>query len=544
MSRSRPQAFRELAALAGVSVAVLVGAGVGQRYANFFSSLGRVAPADQIEVQIRQFESALDAVSHNYASPVDRSEAVFDGAIPGMLERLDPHSQFFDARDFERLREEQQGSYAGVGMQIRLFRGQPIVDHPFPSTPAYRAGVQPGDAILSVDGQPTDDRTVEEVADLVRGVRGTSVHLELTREGLERQLEVDLVRDSIPRPTVPLAFRLPGDVGYVQVTSFGEATPDEFDAALDRLRHKDLQGLLLDLRGNHGGLLRAGVHIAGRFLPNGSLIVSHRGRASRERRYVSRTRGDAPAYPLIVLADCRSASASEIVAGALQDHDRALVAGSNTFGKGLVQSVLQLPQSSGMVLTTARYYTPSGRLIQRPYNEMSINAYYADPCAADYEPHHEDVKLTDAGRPVYGGAGIAPDIALAPLEYDELTQWMLNARAFERFAHRLTLEPDAIPRDWDLDRSVFDRFQAFVREERIDVDPAAFEDRWSFIRRQLKKAVFTAAFDIDQGERVSAELDPAVRQALALLPEAEALLTDAKEGRLARSRREIDSASP
>ena len=349
---------------------------------------------------------------------------------------------------------------------------------------------------------------------------------------MERLLEVDLVRDSIPRPTVPLAFRLSGDVGYVKVTSFGEATPDEFDAALDGLEHLDLHGLLLDLRGNHGGLLSAGVHVAGRFLPNGTLIVSHKGRASRERRYVSRARGDAPSYPIIVLADCRSASASEIVAGALQDHDRALVAGSNTFGKGLVQSVLQLPQSSGMVLTTARYYTPSGRLIQRPYDEVSMNAYYADPCSADYEPRHEDVKLTDAGRPVYGGAGIAPDIALAPEEYDELNQWMINARSFERFAHRLTLDSSPIGPDWDLDREAFDDFQAFVRQERIDADPESLESRWSFIRRQLKKAVYTAVFDLDQGERVSAELDPAVRQALALLPEAEALLLDAKERRL------------
>ncbi len=530
--------------MTAVSVAILLGAVAGQHYATFFSSLGRVAPGDQLELQINQFRNALDVVSENYAAPVDRTAAVFDGAIPGMLERLDPHSQFFDAKDFERLREEQQGSYAGVGMQIRLFRGHPIVDHPFPGTPAYRAGVRPGDLIRSVDGTPTDREPVEKVADLVRGVTGSTVKLELAREGSERVFAVDLMRAEIPRPTVPQAFELPGSIGYLKITSFGETTPEEFDTALDGLESHGIRGLLLDLRSNHGGLLSAGVHVASRFLPNGSLIVSHKGRASRERRYVSHAGRGVATYPVILLTDCRSASAAEIVAGALQDHDRALVAGSNTFGKGLVQSVLELPDSAGMVLTTARYYTPSGRLIQRPYEDLSMSAYYADPCAIDYEPQHADVKLTDAGRPVYGGSGIAPDIALAPDKYDELDQWMVSARAFERFANLLTTDARPLPPDWDVDRATFDKFRAWVRKERIDVKPEALESRWNFIRRQLKRAVYTAAFDVDQGDRVSAELDPTVRQALGLMPEAEGLMTDAKERRLARNRQEVEPVAP
>ena len=275
--------------------------------------------------------AVIEIVKRNLAEEADWDRAIYLGAIPSMLNSLDPHSQFFDPEAFLRLREEQRGHYAGVGMLIRQFRGRTIVDQPFPDTPAFRGGVRPNDIIDTVDGQTTEAMNVSEVAQAVKGTEGTAVRLTLLRKGADQPIAVELVRAEVHRPSIPNAFFLDRSVGYIKIDSFNENTGSELDEALDGLLTKGLQGLVLDLRGNNGGLLSAGVHVADRFLDRGQTIVSHRGRASRERVYSARQGNGGQHYPMVVLVDCQSASASEIVAGALQDHDRALIVGTNTF---------------------------------------------------------------------------------------------------------------------------------------------------------------------------------------------------------------------
>ena len=416
-------------------------------------------------------------------------------------------------------------------MQIRLFRFDPIVDFPFPGTPAFRAGVRPGDVIRAIDGVSTAGLNVDDVARRVRGRPGTSVRLDLARGGDVGRVQVELERDEIIRPTIPLAFELQPGVGYLRIATFGQTTGTELRRALDELGGAQLRGLVLDLRDNPGGLLQASVDVAGSFLDAGAAIVSHRGRNERRQRYRAPMGGSQGKYPITVLVNCRSASASEIVAGALQDHDRALIVGSNTFGKGLVQSVYTLPSAAGLTLTTARYYTPSGRQIQRDWEGLSRDAYYADPCESSYEPQHSERRSTSTGRTVYGGGGIAPDVYLPDPALSDVQRLWLEDRIFARFAE--TLDRRRIKPGWRPDRRTLERFQAYLRRESPDT-AAAYAENEGFVRRFLAARVLTAAFDVDHGARAEAEGDPLLQSAAARLDEAARLL-DKRSSAVARA---------
>ena len=522
--RSRQVSWSAVAAIACVIGACAVAGGV---YGSRLGSAKAASARDSVQDDVREFQAVLGLVEENYAE-VPRSDAlIYDGAIPAMLQKLDPHSMFFNPEAFARLREDQRGSYAGVGMLIRPYYGETIVDYPFPGTPAFEAGIRPSDAIVEVDDVSMAGVDFEEVAQRVRGPDGTSVHLTLRRQGVDDLIEIDVIRANIPRPSLPLAFFVDQKVGYIKITNFGETTGNELDDALDRLEKDGLEGLVLDLRSNQGGLLTGGVRVADRFLDRGQTIVSHRGRVSDESVYKVRRGQKADPYPMAVLVNCGSASAAEIVAGALQDHDRALIVGTNTFGKGLVQSVFDLPNSTGLVLTTARYYTPSGRLIQRHYDNGaggSYYRYYADPCDPNYEPLNEDPRLTDSGRAVYGGAGITPDVRLPPITLDAFQRRLRDRRAFEGYAQQFSLRTPTLPENWDLTASVIADFREYLEEEGIPFTEADFETSLPHIRRMLKKHIYTAVADYDEGMRVDTVLDPAVRRAIELLPEARALL--------------------
>src|SRR5207249_575317 len=322
---------------------------------------------------LRQFATVYDVVEQNYAEPVNADKAIYNGAIPGMLHVLDPHSNFFDPKSYSLLREDQRGKYYGVGMTVGPRNNKVIVIAPFVGTPAYRAGIRPGDIIVAVDGKPTDNMTTGDVADLLKGPKGTTVHITVLREGAEKPMEFAVVRDEIPRYSVDLHFVIRPGVGYMHVSGFNETTEKEVQSALDQFYQAgDLKGLILDLRQNPGGLLNEGVGVADKFLHKGQLIVSHHGRSSPERRYTASHGNGGKDYPLVVLVNRGTASAAEIVAGAIQDHDRGLVIGETTFGKGLVQTVYPLSENNGLALTTAKNYTTSGRLIQRHYSNDSL----------------------------------------------------------------------------------------------------------------------------------------------------------------------------
>ncbi len=478
----------------------------------------------EIQRSIREFSELLATVEEHHATDVDPSEVMFNGAIPRMLRMLDPHSSFFSPEAFRQLRDDQKGSYAGVGMHIGDRGSSTIVVAPMPRTPAYRAGLRPGDVIVEVDGQNVEDLSVLEVSQRLRGQVSTIVKIGIDRRGSENLLEVTVKRARIPRPSVPTSFEIQLGVGFVRIDTFNENTGRELDEALADFDGEQLKGLVLDLRGNRGGLLSEGVRVSDRFLEKGQTIVSHHGRASQERLYSVRRGNRGNLFPMVVMVNCNSASASEIVAGALQDHDRALIVGHNTFGKGLVQTVFSLSQAAGLALTTARYYTPSGRLIQRRYDGVSMLEYYSNPCSEGYRPQRDGVRLTDKGRKVFAGGGITPDLELKDRKANDF-QWLLSRRyAIETFAQDYSRNHPELEMGWDISPDVLEGFRAFLREESIEFEDADFDANLDYLRRSIKRYVYDSAYDIEVGQKVYYELDPDVQEALGALPRAQLLL--------------------
>ncbi len=497
---------------------------VGGRFGRRIGTNGNLIETGPLEPYLAQAASLTQLLDDRFMNPIDWDKSIYSGAIPSMLATLDPHSTFFDPQAFQRMREEQRGSYAGVGMQIVNFQRQTVIDFPFPHTPAFKGGVLPGDIIEMVDDQPTDGLDVVDVASRVKGPSETTVHLSLSREGTDGWIEIDLERANIPRLTIPIQTVFDGKVGYLRVENFGDTTTHELNRAINNLEERRIEGLLLDLRDNKGGLLTAGVHMAGRFLNEGVSVVSHRGRASRERRYDSPAGSGAPRYPMVVLVNCNSASASEIVAGALQDHGRALIAGMTTFGKGLVQSVFTLPESTGMVLTTARYYTPSGRLIQRPYENISRNEYYGNPCSEHYRPAQGPARLTDNGRKVYEQGGITPDIRIDEPRLTPTQSAIRRRRSVERFVTKLRASGYAMTRGQNPSPELLLRLENFLVSENIVEDRKYLAEERAFLKRSLTTHLHISYFDYYEGLRVLAELDPVVRRARSLLATADRLL--------------------
>lgn len=472
---------------------------------------------------LRQFTQVYDVVEQNYAEPVNPDKAIYNGAIPGMLHVLDPHSNFFDPKAYSLLKEDQRGKYYGVGMTVGPRNNKVIVIAPFAGTPAYRAGIHPGDIIAAVDGKPTDNMSTGDVADLLKGPKGTTVHITILREGSDKPLEFAVVRDEIPRYSVDLHFMIKPGIGYLHISGFNETTEHEVSQALDEMG--DLKGLILDLRQNPGGLLSEGVGVADKFLRKGQLIVSHHGRASSEKRYVATHGNSGKEYPLVVLVNRGTASAAEIVSGAIQDHDRGLIVGESTFGKGLVQTVYPLSENTGLALTTAKYYTPSGRLIQRDYSNVSLYDYYFNRETSDNNNH--EIKLTDSGRPVYGGGGILPDVKIPPVKSNKFQDSLLQHYAFFNFAKHYTATHHAT-QSFQVDDVVMQDFRKFLDEEKVPYTEQDFLENNDWLRSSIKSEVFVDEFGQEEGLKVRAENDPQVTKALELLPQAKALADNAR----------------
>ncbi|MBI3665356.1 MAG: S41 family peptidase [Acidobacteria bacterium] len=487
------------------------------------------SPDDDLRESIRTFANVFHLVEENYADRLNPDTAIYNGAIPGMLHKLDPHSQFFDPEQYGALREEQKGHYAGVGMQVAPRNRKTVVIVPFPKTPAYRAGIRPGDIIMKVDGESTENMSTNDVAKRLRGEKGTSVSITIQREGRDQLLEFTVVRDEIPRKSVPVAFYVKPGIAYIKVAGFNETTSRELSEELKSLNEANFRGLILDLRENKGGLLSEGVAVADKFLKRGQIIVSHHGRASAEKPYRAQRGNGGRAYPMVVMVNCESASAAEIVAGALQDHDRALIVGASTFGKGLVQTVYPLNHNTGLALTTAKYYTPSGRLIQRPYSNVSLYEYYSDPCRDNHRSPKVEVKMTDSGRPVYGGDGITPDVRITAQRADHFQSELLRRYAFFTYAQHYFSSHDRLPPKWEPDDAALTDFRQFLYQEKIPFTEAEFAHNVDFVKRFLKKEMYVSAYDEDEGNKVYVESDPEVQEAIELIPRARQLTEDAQK---------------
>ncbi|MEO5925891.1 MAG: S41 family peptidase [Bryobacteraceae bacterium] len=504
---------------------------VGSIAAGLFSgrNVSAATPSDDAASQsLKTFSAIYDVVEKNFADEVKAEKSIYDGAIPAMLRTLDPHSNFFDPRAFQEMREGQKGEYFGVGMTVATRNGQTIVIAPFPGSPAAKAGLRPGDIIQMVNDKGTEGLSTTEVADLLRGQRGTKVQVKVSREGVDDAVVFNITRDAIPRFAVSGGFLVKPGIAFIRIENFSnENTSQEMEDKFKKLGEKSLSGLVLDLRGNPGGLLNEGVAVAEHFLKKGDLIVFHHGRSSPNKNYTARADGAGRNYPIVVLVDRYSASAAEIVSGALQDHDRAWILGENTFGKGLVQTVYPMGDNTALALTTAGYYTPSGRWIQRDYSNISFLDYYSHTNLE--EKNLQDVKTTDSGRTVYGGGGITPDEKWEAPKANPFQIAVRRKDSFFNFSAKYFGARDTkLPQGWAPDQAIVDQFKAFLKEKTVEFTEADFTANRDWVRSELKREMYVAAFSTDESQRVQFEQDPMVLKAIESMPKAKELLGTAK----------------
>ncbi len=498
----------------------------------FGSTRATASSPNDVQDSVKQFTSVLGVVERNYADPVDVDKIIYDGAIPGMLHVLDPHSNFFDPKQYALFREEQEGKYYGVGMTVSTRDNETVVVAPFVGSPAFKAGIRPGDVILKVDGKSCDGLTTIEVADMLKGAKGTKVHISVGREGWDKPIEVNIVRDEIPRPGVEYYTMVKPGIGYVRVTTFNETTDSDLAQALNELDYPKLDGLILDLRNNGGGLLMQAVGMADMFLDKGELVVSHHGNTSPSHSYYAQHGNQGMRVPLVILVNGNTASASEIVSGAVQDHDRGLIVGETTFGKGLVQTQINLPEDTALLLTTARYYTPSDRLIQRDYKNVTLWDYHYNP----QPPKAPDAKLTDSGRKVYGGGGITPDVVVADPKPDDFVQLLYRRGVFYPFPQgvgdfvRFYLgEKPQVTEQFVVTDAVLDQFRGFLGKQHIQFTDGNIQSNLTWLRWQIRREVFTSVFGQSAGYKVALEIDPQLDKAIEEIPQARALYQNARK---------------
>jgi carboxyl-terminal processing protease len=359
---------------------------------------------------INQYQKAVEIIRAKHIDQVN-DETLITSALQGMLKSLDPHSDYLDRKSFREFREKQNSEYYGIGSWVRTINKATYVIEPFKDSPASRAGLRYGDQIVAVDGKDTAAFGSDQVIDLLLGERGTKVEVTVKRLGTTEPLTMTITRDGIWRPSIPNYYLIKPNIGYIGLTrGFQSTTTQELRKAMDDLREMGADRYILDLRDNSGGYLDQAIGVSDQFLQRGQTVVSVRGRNGRERDRVAEN-GATENVPLVVMINRFSASASEIVAGAIQDHDRGLIVGETSFGKGLVQNIIPLSNGGAILLTTAHYYTPSGRLIQRDYSKGSLfDYYYRRSADGDARKAPAEVKKTDLGRAVYGGGGIEPDV--------------------------------------------------------------------------------------------------------------------------------------
>jgi carboxyl-terminal processing protease len=516
--------------------------------------------ADKIEAD---YHEAISTVEDRYAGEIDYEKAT-QAAIQGMLFTLDPHSVYFPSVEFKKLKEDQSSSFYGIGVQIQRHDDGVYVTSVVKGTPASRAGLRAGDRILEVDGKDARAWSSDEVSKNVRGDRLKPVDLKVERVGEEVATNVKIIRDAVPLPSIRNAFMITPVTGYIGlVGGFQHTSDDELREKITLLKKQGMRQLVLDLRNNPGGLLDQAIDVASEFLPRDNAIVSVKGRSEYHEPAVYKSNGSDPEdLPLVVLINRNTASASEIVAGAMQDHGRGLVVGETSFGKGLVQHVFQLPYNTGLTLTTARYYTPYGRSLQRDYSSGSLYDYYVhheqndnqqliqpgQPSPNEQIPSsrgsNSPAFRTAAGRVFYGGGGITPDIEARPLTATFARGRIIEAAFY--FNRLLTagkvagLESYRVdkvdyahspkPTDSPITDRVLDAFRNYVRKEQPRLQIAQVDADLDFVKLRLRQELLTAAFGAEAGQRVLLESDPQALRAINVLPDAKRLAESVRNG--------------
>jgi carboxyl-terminal processing protease len=496
-----------------------------------------LARQDEVSQQYRVFDAALAAIDKEYVDAVPSDRLVYS-AIDGLLKTLDPHSSFFDPKSYAQMRERQEGRYYGLGIQIQVIDRDITVMSIFEGSPAYRKGLRRGDVIARIEGEDAKGWTSEQAVTKLKGPKGTKVNISIKRRGYDKLIDLEVERDEVNIVTVRGAFMIDDETGYIKLGDFSETSNDEVGAGLKKLTEAGMKRLVFDLRDNPGGPLDQAIKIANRFLPRGDMIVYTRGRiSSSEHDYRALQQGDYTRLPMIVLVNRSSASASEIVTGALQDHDRALVVGETTFGKALVQSVYPISGGAGLALTTGRYFTPSGRMIQRPWDgafDEYLTYSLRDQTGAR-EHSSAQMKLTDAGRKVYSGGGIEPDKFVAgPVEGfnpSRFSRLLIASGAFADFADRYTAEGDTrfsqanqtlkpIAKGFTVTDAMLAEFKASLKADRVRMDADAFARDENFIRAMIRFDIDQSLFGVTEARKHLITQDPQAQFALGQFPDA------------------------
>jgi carboxyl-terminal processing protease len=485
--------------------------------------------------KVRDIAGVLEA---SYYKPLDDQQLAY-ASIRGTLDTLDPHSYFLDPDSLSRQREEYTGKYYGLGIQIQKQGDNIVVVAPIEGTPAWRLGVQSGDIISHINGESTVPISSFEAMQKLRGEKGTKVTITIAREGLEKPLELTITREEIPLLSVPYSFMLDNGVGYVYIRNFAKETPRELKDALTKLSGQGMLSLILDLRSNTGGPLVQCIEVAGLFFPGKTLIVSMKGRNSAyDREFRAQEEGQYEKLPLVILTDQGTASASEIVSGAVMDHDRGLIVGEDSWGKGLVQTVFPLAPDAAVALTVAKYLTPSGRSIQRDYSQIDDYLLLAKR-APDAS---REVKYTDRGRKVLGQGGITPDYKVDTL-LKPFTGRLRLSGAFFSYARKLIQHQTGLgktfvfPQDpkgpenagpgkiivgkaFVTNAAVIEDFRTYLKTRSVVYDEKTFKDAEEEIRREIEREMTSAIWGLEEGTRTARKSDPAVLKAVEVMPEA------------------------
>ncbi len=491
------------------------------------------------------YQKAADIIRKNYVTDVEE-ETLSKVAIQGMLKTLDPHSDYLDPKAFREFNDKQHSQYFGIGALIGTRNKVTYVLEPFKGSPASGAGLRYGDQIVAIDGKDTSDWSSDKVRNMLLGERGTQINVSVKRLGVAEPIKVSITRDGIWRPSIPNYYLVKPGVGYVGLTSgFQSTTSRELANAIAQLREEGAESFILDLRGNGGGYLDQGIRVCDQFLQRGQSIVSTRGRPGKsfDQDEIARV-GASDNFPLVILVDRQTASASEIVAGAIQDHDRGLIVGEQTFGKGLVQRIFPLINGGGLILTIAHYYTPSGRLIQRDYSNGSLFEYYYRRNANGEtinEPKRTEERKTDLGRTVYGGGGIEPDVKVENPEYFLTPAQVRLGHAIFLFSRELVagqvpgapnFKLNGITYDHKLKTAEFvitDDIAKSFREFAVKfykdnpdygLTAAAIDSNLNWCRRQIRYEVLTAAYGTDRAQQGIAEYDVQLQRAVEEIPNA------------------------
>jgi len=484
----------------------------------------------------------VSLVETNYYQKVDRKKLIYS-SIRGMLQSLDPHSYFLDPDHFARLREEQVGKYYGLGIMIQKQEDRLVVISPIEGGPASRLGIQAGDIISEINGQSTKSITSFEAMQKLRGPKGTKVEITIVREGLDKPFKVTIVREEISLHSVPYAFLLQKDIGYIFIRNFASTTTKEFEEKMKQLVSQGMKKLILDLRGNGGGTFVQSIEISDEFLPKGSPIVSIRGRNKYyNKEFEALNNSQYENLPLVILIDRGTASAPEIVSGAIQDNDRGLIVGENSWGKGLVQTVFPLAPNIAVALTTAKYFTPSGRSIQRDYTHPED--YYLNK---KVPPKQREVRYTRKGRKVLGEGGISPDYKVE-YSFQKLTASLLLKGVFfsygQKFVRHKTplskkfIFPDkssssqnvyegkkVIDHNFVVDNQVLEDFKNYLKNNKIKYNAEEFAAAKEEIKRELKREIFSSLWGLEEGLKAYRKSDSVVLKAIEVLPEAEKLIS-------------------